>query len=360
MTCSTSAFPSLRPRKAGRTYRRFISQAPESGNGRRPTQPASRLATVANRSAPWGDAYSPGRSSHSRFGKRYCSGSADWYSRNSERTCSICSGEATSTISAADVIPKDSSHQNSTVHLQHLSRDVSGFLGGEELHSVGHVEVAAGASQGYVFHHAFFQLGRKHRRHGGFDPPGRDRVDGNVARCDFAGDCHGQSNEAGLRRCVVRLARLSDLSEYAGDVDNAAPALLEHGSDDGLGKEERRGEIRVQHFVPVGSFHAHHQLVAGDACIVHKDVDFAEAGENRFHSGLDLFFVGDIDLEGCCLAALRSDFGGELIELLLIARTQCQLRSRGGEHQSASAANTLRRSGNECYAAFHTRHDGLS
>ena len=80
-------------------------------------------------------------------------------------------------------------------------------------------------------------------RHGGFDEAGGYGVAGYVARPHFAGDRHGETDQSGLRGRVICLACLTHLAENAGDVDDASPALLEHGTDDLLDAQISGGEI---------------------------------------------------------------------------------------------------------------------
>ena len=166
---------------------------------------------------------------------------------------------------------------------------------------------------------SLLQFVAQNRGHGSFDEAGSDGVAGNVARADFAGDGHGQADQSGLRSGVVGLPRLAHLAENAGDVDDASPALLEHGADDLLDAEIRGSQIGLQDGVPVGALHAHDELIAGDAGVVDQDIDLAELGDGGLDGGLDLLFVGDIESEGRGFAAGGGDFGDQFVELFLIA-----------------------------------------
>ena len=135
------------------------------------------------------------------------------------------------------------------------------------------------------------------------------------------------------------------------------PALLQHRADYGLDQQEWPGEVGVDHVVPIGAFHAHDQLVAGHARIVHQNVDLAEARDYGLHSRLDLLFAADVHLERRCLAAFAVDLAGKLLQFLLIARAQRDLGSRLGEYQGARATDPLRRSSYQRNSAFHSRHE---
>ena len=154
---------------------------------------------------------------------------------------------------------------------------------------------------GIIFECFLFELFGKPRRHCGFDESGRHRVTSNVTGGDFTGDGHGQSNQARLGSRIVRLPRLADLTKDRSYVDNPSPALLEHGADHLLNAQVCRGQVGIEHSVPIGALHTHNKLVAGDARIVHQDVDLAKLSDDRLARSLDLVFVGDVYRESAAL-----------------------------------------------------------
>ena len=67
-------------------------------------------------------------------------------------------------------------------------------------------------------------------------------------------------------------------------------------TETGLNAQISRGEIRLQHAHPSRhALHAHDELVAGDAGIIHQNIDLAELRRGRLDGGLDLLFVGDVE-----------------------------------------------------------------
>jgi len=92
-----------------------------------------------------------------------------------------------------------------------------------------------------------------------------------------------------------------------GDVDDAAAALLDHGSQDGLGAEEDAGQVGGQDRVPVRVLHAQHQVVPGHAGVVHQAVDPAVGLEDPSGRGGDRRAVGDVDRDGLGPAAGACD-----------------------------------------------------
>src|SRR5208283_4767507 len=150
---------------------------------------------------------------------------------------------------------------------------------------------------------------------------------------------------------------LSNLSKDAGDVDDAAPALLQHGADHRLDEQERASQVGVEDFVPVGALHAHDQLIAGDAGIVDQDVDLAELREGGLHFGLDLLFVADVHLERGSFPALTLDLAGELLQLFMIARAQRDLGPGFGQHQRTRTTYPLRRPSYQRNSALDSWHE---
>ena len=146
-----------------------------------------------------------------------------------------------------------------------LAYDGTGYVGGR-----------AYTAERNLFGGVLFEIVAEHFRHGGFDESGCYRVASNVARSQFASDGHGEADQAGFRRGVISLPCLPHLAEDARDVDDASPALLEHGSGDVLDAEVCRSKIGLQNGVPIGTLHAHDQLVAGDAGVVDQDIDLAQ------------------------------------------------------------------------------------
>jgi hypothetical protein len=69
-----------------------------------------------------------------------------------------------------------------------------------------------------------------------------------------------------------RVARAAD---HRGDVDDAADSGLHHAAHDQLGHAEDRLEIGVDHRIPLGVLHAHGEVVASDAGVVHQDAETA-------------------------------------------------------------------------------------
>src|ERR1700736_3472173 len=181
-------------------------------------------------------------------------------------------------------------------------------------------------------------------RHGGFDEAGRHCVAGYSAGSDFAGDGHGEPDQS---RFGCRVVGLAHLPEDTRDVDDASPALLEHGTDDLLYREICRRQIGAEYSVPVGTLHAYDQLIACDPGVVDQNVDLAELSHRRFAGGLDLLFIADVNREGRRFPACPGNLLYQLIKLLLIARRQGDSSPSTGQLQRATPPNSLRRASDQ-------------
>src|SRR5271170_262905 len=240
-----------------------------------------------------------------------------------------------------------------------MASDVGSFVRCKESYGAGYVGGRPHAAEWNLLGGILLELVAEHVGHGSFDEAWSDCVASNVARSQFAGDGHGQADEPGFRRGVVGLSRLPHLAEDAGDVDDASPALLEHGGGDLLDAEICGGKVSLQDGVPVSALHAHDELVAGDAGVIDQDVDLAELADGGLDGGLDLPFVGDVEGKGRGLAACGGDLVHQIIQLVLITRGYGYCCAGAREFQCAGSSDALRCSGDERYASGK-RHLGFS
>ena len=87
---------------------------------------------------------------------------------------------------------------------------------------------------------------------------------------------------------------------------NRARIISGRRAPDGV---ERAGEVGVEHGAPVLVGHAHDEAVAGDAGVVHEDLDRPERALDLGERGVDRVGVGDVGLHRDRLAARRLDRG---------------------------------------------------
>src|SRR5258708_4048300 len=111
--------------------------------------------------------------------------------------------------------------------------------------------------------------------------------------------------------------------------------------------EMRGGQTRIQHCVPIRALHAHHELVASDAGIVHQEVDLANLGERRLDSRLHLLFVRHVDDENRGFASRRRNLDDQFVKFLPIARRYRDGCALPRQRQGAGMTDTLRRSCNQ-------------
>src|SRR5690606_16518251 len=106
----------------------------------------------------------------------------------------------------------------------------------------------------------------------------------------------------------------------AGDHDDVAAALLAHGRQDELGEVVRAEGVGAHHALHFGGVGIGDGLApAGDAGVVHEDIDVPEVGEDGFDHGLIGVPIFDGSGVGLRFAAGLFDFGDGFFGGLFIA-----------------------------------------
>src|SRR5260370_16707325 len=116
-----------------------------------------------------------------------------------------------------------------------------------------------------------------------------------------------------------------------------------------MGPSKIGGDDRI----PVGPLHAHKQSIAGDAGVVHENINFPKLVYHGFGSGLDFIFVGNIHFEGSSFAAGSFDLAYNLSEFLFITRGQRNFGPRPGQRNSATTPIPLSTTWTAPHARFH-------
>ena len=137
----------------------------------------------------------------------------------------------------------------------------------------------------------FFRQGAGHV---GVDKARGNAVDCNAAAAHFARHGFGKTHQAGFRGGVVGLPRVAHRAHHGRDVDNAAGTLFHHAAQYGLAGTEDGFQVDLHDFVPLFFFHPHQQVVAGDAGVVHQNVEFAEFFFNIGNQVFDTVGFGGI------------------------------------------------------------------
>src|SRR5262249_4269265 len=143
--------------------------------------------------------------------------------------------------------------------------------------------------------------------HVGLNVAWGDGVDRDVAAAKLLRQRFGESDQAGFRRGIIRLTGGARLADDARDVHDAAPAVTHHAGQNLLDTTKCAIQINVEHEVPVGGFHTHGQAVAGDAGVVHQDVDAGLVAQRLREGFLDALRIGDVEVDRHRLTGTGTD-----------------------------------------------------
>jgi len=126
---------------------------------------------------------------------------------------------------------------------------------------------------------------------------------------------------------------------------HAPAALLDERPRERLGEVERPLEVGVDHGVPLLLAHAHEQVVAGHAGVVHEDVHSAGVVENLPGGGIDRGRVGHIHRHRPSPAAKRLHLDGGLGRVFLRAGDAGHVGPHPGVGEGHRAADPPARAG---------------
>ena len=171
-----------------------------------------------------------------------------------------------------------------------------------------------------------------------------DRVDPDAMRTEFQRRGLGEHQQRRLGGGVVAMAGRRIVAFDRGDVDDRArlagfPRMLDEGAD----KQERTGDIRRHHGVPVAFRHVGqhlHRLLAG---IVDQDIDAAEMRDRLRDQIGRALARRDVGLAGDSLAAGRPDrlgdrFGGLPVAVVVADDIGAGLAEAPGDAGADAAA----------------------
>ena len=131
--------------------------------------------------------------------------------------------------------------------------------------------------------------------HRGVDEAGADAVGPDALGAVVDGQVLGQEDDPALRG-VVGAAPLGALEPFdAGQVDDAALALVDHGAQGVLGHQERAGQVDVDHPPPLGQIEQVHRTPTGDPGGVDHRVEPTVGGHDGRHQVGHRRLVGDVD-----------------------------------------------------------------
>src|SRR5690606_8137001 len=129
----------------------------------------------------------------------------------------------------------------------------------------------------------------------------------------FAAPGQGEADDAGFGGHVVGLAEVAVEADHGTGVQDDAAALSDHAGNDGLGGIEDALQVPVDHRVELRLGHFLEAGIAGDACVVHQDVDASEPVQDGFDGPIHAGPVRDVgrDADGGCAG------GAAVVERLL-------------------------------------------
>ena len=171
--------------------------------------------------------------------------------------------------------------------------------------------------------------------HGGVDPAGPVGVDGDAGAAQLGGEVHGVRLKRGLGGGVGVPADHGGrvAGDPAGDVDDAAPAGVEHAGQDGGGECDRRDDVDLERQPQVlGRDRGGGAEWLDGGRVVDQDVDAArrEHGCRRAAALLLVGQVGGHHADPLCGNALLEQEGAGLVQLCIGAREQDDVGAGAG------------------------------
>ena len=195
------------------------------------------------------------------------------------------------------------------------------------------------------------RLGHRARHHAG-----RHHVHRDAARGDFLGERFGHADHAGLRGGVIRLAGIADRADHARDRDDAPAAPPHHAAQRRAGEPERRGEIDIEHALPVLVLEAERQHVARQAGIVDQDGERPRRLLRRSDQRVRRRGVGEVG--GADMGAL-AEFAGQRIERLAPRAGERDRRALAVQRARDRRADAARGAGHQRRLAVQSEHRRL-
>ena len=137
-----------------------------------------------------------------------------------------------------------------------------------------------------------------------------------------------QGDHTALAGAVVAIvsAAVPNQSRHRGDVDDRAAALGHHGTGGMFAAQERAAQVDAHQALPVLKRQVLQRGTAGDAGVVHQDVQAPEALHRRCQTVLHLPLIADVDHGSSRLAAGTADLRLDCRQVLGIHIHQHHLR----------------------------------
>src|SRR6185503_15798703 len=150
-----------------------------------------------------------------------------------------------------------------------------------------------------------------------------------------------------LRGRIIRLPELALLAVHGRDVDDPAPAAIEHAVNDLLGDVKQAVEVGIDDLVPALETHLAERAIGRDAGVVDQDIHRSEVVAHLLEGCARRLPVSDIAFRGVHLESQ----GTHLADPAVLA---LGTRAAAGDHAKSLAAQTL---ADRCADAAHpARH----
>src|SRR5574341_1384716 len=154
-----------------------------------------------------------------------------------------------------------SSHQESAIYVDHLSRDVAGARPDEEGNRLSDILAGAEAARRYGMQELLLKFLGKPGRHLRLNVSRRHRVHRDAARGQLPRHRLGKADHAGFRSRVSRLSCVPCLPHHRRHVDDPAVPLADHASADRLGTVDGSFEVDAENSIPILALQADQQIV---------------------------------------------------------------------------------------------------
>ena len=129
-------------------------------------------------------------------------------------------------------------------------------------------------------------------------------------------------------------------------------ALLDHARNAGLGDDERRVEVNVDHLAEIGRAHFEHRDALDDAGVVDQNVDHADFLANLGDGLLHCFLIGHVADIAVRLDALLLVGSQTLVDQILIDIVENDGRARRRQRVGNREADAVGRAGDESNLAL--------
>src|SRR5262249_15109156 len=165
------------------------------------------------------------------------------------------------------------SHVEAAVDVEDLPRHIGSPVSGQESYHFRYLTGGSDTLERHLRQQCIARVDRQSGRHVGLDEPRRDSVDENAPVRKLARGGFRESDEASLRRGVVRLPRVAHGAGGGGDVDDAPARLRPHHRLARSARHQKRAlEIRLEHAIPIVVLHSDDETVTRDPRIVDENV----------------------------------------------------------------------------------------